>query len=332
MSPREAYNFDGTVMGKEKLQISDKKNYETLNALIYGINEETEENKRLVEMINEIIRNIDIKKLKTIFEQIGRRCGIDPANLNFLEPDKIHLITPNLKEPEKTIGEGSSYQISSNTILLNIKIINLMAQKLKGEEIKDEIQSESNFDATPLITLYAIIHEEIHATSYNRIQELDPKLIPPKFTPLNKITRTLLRLLTGRGAGFYENIKSGYSENKLAIDGFKMKFDNEFRHFDEGVTEKLTFEILRQYLLENHLDGLDGLNKEQIDKLLKIISKKSTYYDYIEFTELLVKYIADETDLNEQVVWDGIVRSKLEGINLKDPEIDEFTTRCMSNL
>lgn len=277
--------------------------------------------KSYFETINKVVDKIDFKKIQSIFEQIGKKSGIKPEDLNLLDLSRIHLIATK-KEKKQNLAGG--YSPISNQILLDVESILENAWGLSEQKTTKEGVALISQEALELSILATYIHEQVHAISYNRIEELDPKLITN-----NKIIISLLNFFRKQRAFNFKKIKSGYSENEIKINkenkNKKIDIEEKFKDFDEAVTERLTFEILQRYMQED-------MTKEQVISVLNDFFEKSSYQKHIAYLNSVIRALSKTTELSEETVWYGIIRSKLEGINFDNPEIEKiFNKKIMSD-
>ncbi|HEY4510368.1 MAG TPA: hypothetical protein VJJ73_00845 [Candidatus Paceibacterota bacterium] len=162
----------------------------------------------------------------------------------------------------------------------------------------DKIKSVSTERTLLPNIIHIIIHEEIHAVSRNKCAGL-----------FERDSDGFLRV----------NIQSGYTQ--LHVETGPEAFEDiAYCLFDEGVTEKITQELTVDYF-KSHPDSYE-------------YKKAQAYYDsdetkksYILPTSLvdaMISKIANETGFSKQMVWQAIVRGKIEGEDLSDPDFESM--------
>lgn len=148
-----------------------------------------------------------------------------------------------------------------------------------------------NFDKQALVT-YIISHELVHALTKHEVQ-----------TDATEIG----------GPGEY-HIKNGYERSDGTIDeNLKEHAKATYSLFEEGLTEKLGREVYLRYVA-SHPDQFNSHAPE----VMKI------HTNSVKFVEGLIKLIAHHSGFEEDMVWDALVRDKLEARGFDDPELQDL--------
>ena len=223
---------------------------------------EESERKRLVEDVKKspefqkFLESIDFELLRSLFEDVIKRTGLDLKGANFLGPDRItsEMFSDN---------NHGEYRIDSNLIGLSYIGVKKRSE-LKGLNLN-------------LLLLRGFIHEETHAVSKSACY----------------------------GTG---DVRTGFQTNTRA----------SWILLDEAVTEKLSGEVFEEYLRTKP----DFANHD--DKQIFRVGYNSIYSQGIKLLELLIDRISKDQGVPIEVVWTGLVRSKLEGESLWEEETREF--------
>lgn len=313
MAPREIYKPSGTPEEPENIKRleamygaeADDGKYENIEH--YGPDFRAVD----VQRVQDSLLRIDFVALQDMFESIGSKCGIDPTKLNFLPRDHIIL------KPSQSGNDGiAGYESWTNQIYISPtplvstvgKYDDVRQIKWPSHERLDLAKESSMY----LFTLYTLIHEQVHAISFNRLVSWYPD------TLIHRLKRLLGRKQEPEG---YKEDQSGYG--KTARDPQNQELKNFFEAFDEGVTEKLTLDILRKFLAGDS----NSLTAEEKKRFFERFTIKSTDINYdaeIQLIDAFIECIAKKSGMDARTIWQAIVRSKVEGIDLEDTELSAF--------
>lgn len=137
-----------------------------------------------------------------------------------------------------------------------------------------------------LYFLKVLCHEEVHATAK---RECETRLSSGKTIPSSKI-------------------KGGYMQHKVR-DGQTL-----FRLFDEGVTEKLSREVIMEYCKSA------GVDAKELEEFFLSKPTETPYGTSVLFVDFLIKKISDIADVDEKTVWEAIIRGQRQGEDLLSKE------------
>lgn len=159
--------------------------------------------------------------------------------------------------------------------LKKIKLAYAQSHQPLREMRIDPAKHEVNYGgaAFPIGVLHSVVHEEAHLLSKYRSR------------------------LFGRSL-------SGY--HSIGMRSF-------FRLFNEGVTEKLSREVVAKYIKQV---GMTGVITSNIDTFFKMGG--GSYEDEVRLIDVIIKRIADDTKVHPDVVWGSIVRGYFRGLNIAD--------------
>lgn len=182
--------------------------------------------------------------------------------------------------------------------------------------LTDEIGIAASVEWSPtereVLILRFLIHEEIHAIS---------KIIciGEQSSTHNPDSNYYVQ------AGFARFSEGGrppmYSPYSAA-----MKY-GAFVAFEEGVTEKLALEATKQYLFD-HGWGLEEIDKT-LDKVQDYINL-TPYGEWVGLVNKLIAKLAKTTGQGKKVVWESLIRGKMEGEKFEDQEIVELFDESIS--
>jgi hypothetical protein len=174
------------------------------------------------------------------------------------------------------------YDIDQNSIRLNLEIIKTEARLIGGEKY-----SEFSSAIDCLVLLSALIHEEVHAVSFNRRGD---------------------RVIVG---GYKICVADAESNSWLEL----------YTALDEGLTEMIARSLLVEYLKE---DSELAKTEAAVGFLRKLKFERSSYDLEVVLVDNLIKKIATTSGMSEETVRQAIVRSKLDGVDLAETELAQF--------
>ena len=196
----------------------------------------------------------------------------------------------NFLGPEKIFykkGRGAHFS-SNNTISMNADIT------------LDSAVGISSGIPPDLLRLRNLIHEEVHAVSFrNSVKHSETE------SEYSSGYKSAKEVITEKGNGV------------IQIDEIHF-----FRLFDEAVTERLAREITKRYL-ETHPEFTNAVSRNiyaHLDKNPNI----DIYQVEVDLLEALIKRLSIETGLSQEMVWEGLIRSKLEGFFFFDDGMQEL--------
>ena len=231
----------------------------------------------------EIINRIDFSALESIFSSYLQRSGVPPEKFNFLSSEKI--------VPVLTKDSSGIYSIENNLIGINFHALK------EGAKAYGELEPDP--ETLALFLLHTLVHEEVHAISYRRIKDL----------PGLKITET----------GYQRRVF-----DSTDVPGEMQIVGSPYVALDEGATEKLAREIFANYLSAN-----DFSDPEAVKEFLEILERPSffdsvpSYNNEVKFLDEIIKQVATKGGFDRRIIWEAIIRSKLEG--LEGAGLDEST-------
>jgi len=283
--------------------------------------EVNEVNQKEIERVKNAMDSIDFEMLRELLDDMARRSGLSGEALNFLGKDRIILSTEQLNENVIRKGQYGLFEnvirIFPQGIVLALRdnIASELVKKMENSPNKTASMSLKEINITEerlkLKVLKSVIHEQVHALSFTKI--------------VTKYTEgSLRRFIRIRGKnnfeGFY-SVLSGYNKIFFDEDLEGMPSPNkDFIAFDEGVTEKIAFEILNKYL---SVEGSD-MPAAQVNELEENTKKETTYGLCLDLVDDVIRRVAKQSGFSEDSVWQAIKRSKLEGVNFEDTEIGAF--------
>ena len=235
------------------------------------------------EDLRSFLKEVDFRILRNIFERFVEKSQVDSHTLNLIKSDRIS---------SRTGGWGNSIGSYSSTE----NIIGLDFDRLKT--VYDNHQ-EINIR---LAALFALIHEEVHATSKVQFRGLE---VSPDYSR-------------------HREDRSGYHVSILrrerADPNERPIHEDLYKDFDEAVTEKLALEVFEEYITATGFSTRDAVAKFR-DLRTKHPEDISPYEKNLLFLETLIERITHEIWVSHDLVWRAIIRGKYEGEDFQDPEL-----------
>lgn len=279
--------------------------------------------KEWVERVKEALERVDFGLLKKLIDDITERCGVLDEQPNFIDSNKISLKErKNGGEDDKYVN--GTYHIFSNSIAifphnliysLYLGIVLPLLDRMDSSPTKSVVVPAEKLilsdEMVEFAVLRILIHEQVHAISFTKIVSEHTQ----------GFWKRLAKTVKGKGLMSLSSVLSGYQKNLFTRDqSGEYQSNRDFLAFDEGVTDKLAFEILSEYL---SVTGSE-ITVEQQTKFFQEDLQKTTYGLCVQLVDEVVGKIAQNAGMDERTVWQALVRSKIEGVNLEDTEIAQF--------
>lgn len=238
------------------------------------------------------LEKIDFDLLKSIFAKRAARYGIEEKDLNFIGPERMLKIPGGFYR--------GYYSEKNNTILI--------AEKEPWEQNTEDQKLWGNIEIEILAT---IIHEETHAVSKNECVGLIVES-----SPIEKSQESTKRKI--RESFLYT--QSGY--NRSSDSGMVRYSDkneyNVFHALNEGSVEKLSREILLEYLTTKKDQNPEAI--KTLSETLKNNQQSLGYADEVKLVDAIVRRISSETGKTIADSWDIIVKGLFEGETFDESE------------
>jgi hypothetical protein len=161
-----------------------------------------------------------------------------------------------------------------------------------------------------ILILISLIHEEVHALSKKEFE---------KFAPESKVDESGILSESDN----FRKVKIGYGV--VHINAQQTGGEFYYQAFDEGVTEKLAQEILVEYLKND-----ETLDSDIVDQFLDYLPQfkydegMSAYVLEQKLVESIIARIARRSGYRKEEIWQAIVRSKIEGVNVVSQQFNDF--------
>ncbi len=242
--------------------------------------------------LNNIKESLDLKTLTDIFREYARKSGVDESILNIPTIDNIFLLL------DMTIPNAQmAYTQSQNTIKVNVPYFD--------ERFKDENMPDKNVEAH---FLQGIIHEYSHAVGVGECIIANDV----------ETSTSVSYLLSG--------VSRQYNVEETTLDG-TIKTKNKslaFRMLDEGITERLSQEILIEYLKRTEYKMPYDLKSVYENIRHEMKTEKEGYAPIRHLLMAFTNALAIEAGVPEDVVWNGMVREYFAGELYSSELIDLF--------
>lgn len=243
---------------------------------------------------------IDWDVIKSIFEDIAQKSGIDPKDLNFIGANKVlncKIFEGGYSGGKEIIGR---YSAMGNFLVVNSDQIRQTAKE-KGVDAK-------------LMTLDTMLHEMCHAASHHT-HSITRNFNNEFFTGKNEIEYT----------GAYRSSKDS---DKIKFNQVsESKSESLGDALDEAIIEKMATDIFREYAKRVGLTDKKSLDDYQ-EKFLG--DEKREHNRLVKFIEKLCELIAKKTGVDQEIVWKGFVRGSFYKKTLSDPEIQQWFAQAFS--
>lgn len=244
--------------------------------------------------MREMAKNRNPEKYRELEEMLG---GVDfnilqgvlknLASRCGVKPENFNVIDEDRITLFYSSKVAGVYFIDTNSIGLNTDQIKKSSEYVQ----KQDTESMPEGDYFKLSLLHTLIHEEVHAISYRHIAE--DEAVGQKGR------------ISGYRASIYDN--DNWSDFYTALD--------------EGVTEMIARQLLEEYMKKDP----KSVDSQSLKRFLNTLESYPSGYD-VETTlvSTLIQKIAKTSGMSEETVRQGIIRSKLEGVDLTESEFAEF--------
>ena len=240
-----------------------------------------------------LLAKVDFVWIKSAFREILIKSSVDPERLNFVDPELI-------------ISDNSIEDVANHNVMTGAITVNL-------DRIKEATSNKSDIGILQSLIM-VLLHEEVHAFSRNKCFgyfEYD-------YEGKRKI-----------------KIQSGYTRHEAVVKGREEIIDSShsFELFDEGVTEKLSRELVVSYF-GGHTDLGDV---KAVRSFYEDDDKVKHYNLGVSLVEAMMAKIANESGVSGDMVWQSIIRGKIDGENLSDNDFKDlfaetFTEKFIEDL
>ncbi len=240
---------------------------------------------------------VNWKLLRSEFETIATRCGVNPETLNFLGPDRIF-----------TEIRKNEFNARENLIFLDHDVF-----------YRPSVYSRQVYGSFFMGRLAILIHEETHAVG--QVLAIDSN------SPDKERGASDPLVYDQGGYGRYFNgilTKTNFLPSK---EGQKVK-GYLFVGLMEGVTEKIALQVLNSYVEQ---DTTISLEQKRIFKEQQLYILRSIPYRLpVQFVDALIGRLSRHTGLLEKTVWEAIVRGHFEGEDFEDQSLSEAFAEAVS--
>lgn len=180
-------------------------------------------NKKILHQMETWLGYVDFDVLEQMFQEDIQKTGISPAEINFLQRDRISSVRDQ-KRGDSTLG-------GHNPITNEIQV--------RYENIR-QVASEYRLSSFHIF-LYTLIHEETHAVSKTRCWNLSQERNQSALTQSG-----------------YRFVEHGQNESDNLV-----MYGDVFLLFNEGVTEKKSRKMTEEYLRRTGYRDDNGLTRVQ---------------------------------------------------------------------
>lgn len=275
----------------------------------------------------EFLDSVDFSLLRELYLRIATHCGISSDFLNFLGRERIieggignngrYFPRENLiRVPNPANPDISSLQYRYSFETNNPK--NLSIQSLLDLIMKFSIET---YGSIRFEMLHTLIHEEGHAVSRQILLFLKRKI---KNSEVHSSKETVAEQsgVCSSFAYLPEELESFPSDFRDFIKNGEM--DRKYTGFlalNEGITEKLSREILLEYLKAN---GNSGDSAAVLVQSIDSNNPQLPYSREVFIVDAIVDRIASKSGVSKQTVWQSLIRAYFSGESFNNQEIEEL--------
>jgi hypothetical protein len=233
-----------------------------------------------VSFLKEELASIDFTLLKEIIFRYARKSGVSEDHFNWPDPSNIKIL------PNTDLIEASAmYDPISNTLSITPELFTDIDGKILSRP--DELPRLSR---TRL--LFVVAHEYLHATGLVVLSDF--KSEHSKF----------------KGKHVQHVVGYATEDQYLSKRGKTLARGSMFNLFNEGITTRMTDQIVEEYLRRSGTSELKGI------AILLQATHRNAPLRYVlasEIIEDITEKIASNTGISKEVVWEGFVSSYFNG-------------------
>src|SRR3989339_455087 len=261
--------------------------------------------------------NFDL--LKKIYADIASRCGITSDKFNFIDRGNI----------------VRGYHVSQYDPETNLVFIQDPNQRIEDGGRSNETYDQSvlhEYGAIGYRQLHTLIHEEGHSVSRN-VAVVADVIFPPR-DPFSgeeedkKDRKITLPIFIQSGCmvsyreAFYQGKHSVDNATNYIKDGKPIKKYNGMSALNEGITEKLSREVMLRYLDEL---GTDSADVQRIkDTFQKNKAESLSYAHEVNMIERIIDKLASKNGQTKKVAWEAFVHAYFSGETFEEEDIGQL--------
>lgn len=240
---------------------------------------------------------VNWKLLRSEFEAIAARCGVNPETLNFLGPNRIFT----------EIGKNE-FNARENLIFLDHDVL-----------YRPSLYYRQVYGSFFMGRLAILTHEETHAVG--QVLTIDSNSPDKERGPSDPL------VYDQGGYGRWLNgilTKTNFLPSKegQAVKGYL------FIGLMEGVTEKIALQVLNSYVEQ---DTTISIEQKRIFKEQQLyILQNIPYRLPVQFVDALIGRLSRHTGLSGKTVWEALVRGHFEGEDFEDQNLREAFAEALS--
>ena len=253
--------------------------------------------------IQDFLDKVDFDTTREIYEEIYRRSGGRPQEMNFVPPARFYL-----GERDRA---PASYWPDKNIITINKRPDGSLPIFERAPAFFQPIPGSEYWAApdiddaafTKIDAIFKVLHEEAHAVSANSIE-------------------TICGFFTDRFRA-----STGFRTIEVDRGVFHTKSRLLGEIVNEGVTQLLALQALSEYYRRKGSDEL-GVTSRDVQKYISCFGNDLFNIGFsrkaeVEFVRAFVEYLASIAEVPRDVVWQGIMRGYMCGGNLFDEHISK---------
>ncbi len=267
--------------------------------------------KNQIEQLKSFLDTIDFGVLRRKFKTLSQKCGLKKSSINLIEGDGIFVT--KTRELGHILSDFNLLGINLDRI--NDWIYWIFTLEDENNAAPEAIPDVSIENIQAIAQLFIFIHEETHAIGFQRLFNWNPGRRSYKNEHTNFNEKSTL--------GAFEQQHSGYASMEFTTVS-EDQITTRYNEFNEGITDMIAFEIMGEYIKET-----GAFDKKALELFSNMRNKLTAYGKFSQLVTLMMKVIANKTNLPTETVWRSIKRNYLEGVDFEDSEfaklIDENT-------
>lgn len=256
--------------------------------------------------VKEILDILDLVEIEEILLKEVCKSGSTVGN------DRCLMRGDILLEENKAHQDNGNYNFIS-------RLIRVFPKTLRERAIKNGLSLKS-------AVLRIVCHELTHDYSKTDVVGDINHFLPPSLGQsiinfiVQKKSRIEEKLTVKQGYRKTETIKQEIDRDDPAAAWSRPDEQKEYYiNFDEGVTEKVCLEVMKEYL-RRHRDFLDKKEQAKLFAVLTNAEKGEYYSRQMALVDELIQKLSEVSGFKKDIIWQALKRGKFGQENTNDPE------------
>lgn len=259
------------------------------------------------ERVEKFLDTIDFKTLRGVFEDLHKRSGADPKNMNLVGAERFFV--------EDIEHGGAQYNARENIIMLSRnKEEGLSIERVTPhyEPVRDTgYFAAPDIDPSVLKRIHAIeliIHEETHAMGLQRLEQI------------NSFLTSFINQTSRQFSGY-----KVYEQETRNLLWYRAELLGEI--LNEGITQMIAQQTLLEYVRRSGSDN-HGVTVQEVQKYISCSNNDLFWHGFsrkpeVQFVRIFIEYLAEAAETSPDKIWEGIERGYIRGGDLFDQSIKD---------